>query len=556
MERLSYSIPDEQHDVVYVEAKSPAEPPLDHQTPSNGALRPGPPPRYTSPEVIGLLGQYVAVGLCYGGLPSLMYPLFASYFHMTGNQYNSAKTLLGIGLSIKSVFGILSDCVPILGYRRKSWMLFGWLLCAFFMTLLAIKSFGRPYYTDHTLAGIPRANLTEDEKETLTLEAPTRGGAVAILCGLATISYIMADVPADALIVEVAQREPEAIRGRLQSLAYMTRTLSSMVASALIGLGLNSKDFSGSFTWNMGIHTIIILLAAVSTTMVLLTAWCIHDERHPTILPFPTYIHQFWRLIQKRATWQIMLFTFLFNLLNSGVTSTAAPYVMLHWAKVENLNSQLMTIAGNLVFASALGVMAGWGTMWNWQFVVVVTTLAANTIDALVQFFTIYDVVRNQWWYIGVPLAENLPYAMQFIVTAFVIVEIAEAGNEGVTYGLFTTVTNLPIAVGPVLSNAIFASFDVSEDAIVADTPATRDQVANTYVIYYMTTLAACATVFLLPSQKKALHRLQASGGNCPIIGGAVLTLCLCVLVYSIVASMLSMFESTSCYVIAGGKGC
>ncbi|RHY01547.1 hypothetical protein DYB28_003391 [Aphanomyces astaci] len=538
----------------FSEAKSPNY--LESRSSASGALRSGPVPVYTSPEVVGLLAQYVAIGLCYGALPNLMYPLFAAYFHMTGSQFNSVKTLMGIGWSVKVFIGLLSDCVPLFGYRRKSWMLFGWSFCFLFMVVLATRDFGRPYYTDRSIVGIAAAKLTAAQNATLNADAPATGATVSILCGLATLSYIFAAVPSDALVVAVAQREPMAVRGRLQSMVYMTRTLATMLSSAMIGFGLNSPDFSGSFGWDMGQHTIFVLLAVVTGAMVPITWWCVLDERHPIMESFRAYAHQFWNLVQKRATWQIMLFSLLFNLLNSGVTSTAAPYVMLRWAKVENLNYQLMNVAGNLVFAVTLGAMGGWGTMWNWPLVVVVTTVAANAIDAFVQFLTIYDVLRNQWFYIGVPLAENLPYAMQFIVTTFVIVELAEEGNEGITYGLFTTVTNLPIAVGPVISNAIFSSFDVSENAIAADSVDTRHQVAWTYIIYYFTTIAACLTVVLLPSQKPALHALQATGGKHPFIGGAVLVVCLVMLVYSVVASLLPMYETTSCLVVAGGKGC
>ena len=239
------------------------------------------------------------------------------------------------------------------------------------------------------------------------------------------------------------------------------------------------------------------------------------------------------------------------------MASTAAPYVMLHWAHVENINSQLVTIGGNLLFAAALAAMGRFGTMWNWHLVLLLTTLSANGIDAIVQFATIYNVIRNQWFYLGVPLTENLPYAMQFIVSSFLIVELAEIGNEGVLYGLMTTVSNLPASFGPVVANAIFSHFDVDEAAIIADSDHVRHQVASTYAIYYGTTLLACASVALLPNQKPALHRLQMlDRAPYPYVGGGILLFCAIVLIYSIAASLLSMFDATSCLVIAGGKGC
>ncbi|KDO28885.1 hypothetical protein SPRG_05756 [Saprolegnia parasitica CBS 223.65] len=514
-----------------------------------GALRPGGTPSYSSPAVLALLSQYVAIGLLYGSLPNLLYPYFTGYFHVQGHQYNSAKTLLTLGWSLKVFVGVLSDCVPIAGYHRKPYMLLGWACTLLCMVALATLDFGLPF------------NETSDEAA-----SARTAGVVAILLGLATISYVIADVPADALVVSIAQRESMATRGRMQSLVYMTRTLASAVAAAIVGVGLNSNRFAGNYSWDMGVNTIFLLLAVVPCAVMLpITALFVcddthpgdHDEDHEDRASFAGYVRQCWALVQRRVTWQVMLFNFLFNFFNAGMASTAAPYVMLHWAHVENINSQLVTIGGNLLFAAALAAMGRYGTMWNWHLVLLLTTLCANGIDAIVQFATIYNVVRNQWFYLGVPLTENLPYAMQFIVSSFLIVELADIGNEGVLYGLMTTVSNLPSSFGPVVANAIFSFFDVSEAAIIADSDHVRHQVASTYAIYYGTTLLACASVALLPNQKPALHRLQVlDRALYPYVGGGILLFCAVVLLYSIAASLLSMFDSTSCLVIAGGKGC
>ncbi|OQR82470.1 Folate-Biopterin Transporter (FBT) Family [Achlya hypogyna] len=516
-----------------------------HLTPlEDGALRPGGAPSYTSPAILGLLAQYVGIGLLYGALPNLLYPYFTGYFHLRGHQYNSAKTLVNLGWSLKVFVGVLSDCVPLFGYRRKSYMVLGWSATLACMVALAVMDMGPPF----DVGASDAANQDVIE----------RGGIVAILFGIATIAYVIADVPADALVVQVAQREPMATRGRMQSLIYMIRTIAAAVAAAVVGFGLNSRHFAGSYDWDMGVHTIFVLLAVCPCALMLpITVYLVDDDAPDERDSIRAYFAQCWTLVQKRVTWQTMLFNFLFNFLNAGIAPTAAPYVMLRWAGVENVNNQLVTIVGNLLFAAALAIMGKYGTMWNWHVVLVATTLGANAIDAAVQFCTIFNVLRHQWFYLGVPLAENLPYAMQFIVSSFLIVELADIGNEGVLYGLMTTVSNLPASFGPVVANAIFSHFDVDEDAIAADSPYVRYQVAWTYAIYYGTTLLACLSVALLPNQKPALHRLQMRDRSpYPWVGGGVLLFCAAALVYSIVASLLSMFDTTSCLVIAGGKGC
>ncbi|KAH9095373.1 hypothetical protein LEN26_017846 [Aphanomyces euteiches] len=544
----------------YVSSRNDGEDGFDElKTPTHefegGAIRSGGPPDYRSTEILALLSQYVAVGLLYGALPNLAYPIFTGYFRLSGAEYNSATALVSFGWTLKVFIGLLSDCVPLGGYRRKSYMVVGWTLCFICMLTLALRNNG-PSFVSLAKSINPRieelnATATDEIKDTI---APS-GATVALLFAAATISYLIADVPADALVVEVAQREPVAYRGRMQSLIYTTRTLASIVSQVIIGVGLNSSSYGGKFDFDMGMKALYIILAIPCAVMIPVSIFLVKDIEQNGV-SFPKYIAQFWALVQRRATWQVMLFNFFFNLFLSGFTPTAGPYVKLHWAKVENLGTQLTTIAGNMIFALVLAAMGKWGLNWNWRSVIVITTLVMNAIDASVQYLTIYDIVRNQWFYLGVPVAEQLPYAMQFIVTTFVIVELAEVGNEGITYGLLTTVSNLPLSFGPVMANIIFRDFRVDDKYVEQDSNDARSQVAYSYLIYYATTVMACFWVFLMPSQKSHVHHLKATGGKSPLIGGLVLLGCAIALFLSIIFGILGVLTSTNCLVVAGGGGC
>ncbi|KAH9183016.1 hypothetical protein AeNC1_015009, partial [Aphanomyces euteiches] len=86
-ERLSYLSADRDNknaDGEYVDGKTPND--LE-----DGALREGGAPVYTSPEILGLLGQYFVVGLLYGALPYVPYNILINYYNLEGTQYNAAK---------------------------------------------------------------------------------------------------------------------------------------------------------------------------------------------------------------------------------------------------------------------------------------------------------------------------------------------------------------------------------------------------------------------------------------------------------------------------------
>ncbi|OQS03079.1 folate-Biopterin Transporter (FBT) family [Thraustotheca clavata] len=545
--RLSCASIDKQTN--YVETRTPNE--LE-----GGALRCGTPPVYTSYEVLAVLLQYGCVGLFYGCLPNLNYPVFTGYYHMTGAQSNSVKTLLGLGWTFKVFFGLLTDCVPLLGYRRKPWMIIGWLCCLVVLIVVVAMDFGKPYYSDLSLLGIPLNNMTESQLQTINTDAPDKGGVLAILFGIATVFYVITDSAADGLVIEYAQREPLAIRGRMQSLVYATRTVFSSVSMALVGFCMNSPRFAGSFDWDFGLNTMYILLCIPCIIMPIIAFVFINDTKQPKS-HFPTYISQVWQLIQKRATWQIMLFSFFYQLFASGgLASTAAPYVMMEWAEVKNLNYQVLSILSTWVLATMMTLIGKYGTQWNWKVVVVTTILSVATIDAVVQFCTIFNVLRSQYFYLGAPLAEAFPNGIAFIVTTFLIAELAGIGNEGMMCGLFMTTFNLPQVVGPVIGNIIYSHFTVDAESLAQDSESTRYQVAYTYIIYYGAMLLGCCTVVLLPSQKEELQQLQLTSKDHPYIAGCVCVFLVGMFVIAVLGSLLAMFPSTSCLRIAGGSGC
>ncbi|KAF0720816.1 Aste57867_11 [Aphanomyces stellatus] len=533
----------------------PQQPPSRTKQPS--ALRDGDAPDYTSREIIALLAQYVSVGFMIGAMQQISYPIFIAYYHMEGTQYNAATALIGLGWSLKVFVGIVSDCFPLFGYRRKSYMILGWICCGLCMLFLSVHDHGKPYYINRALDGVPLTELSPLQRATqVDVHAGRRGTFVALVCAIATISFVISDVAADALVVEYAQREPEAVRGRLQSLIYSTRSASSAFATCMLGFCLNSPAYGGRFSWDLGMNGVFVILGISNVLVIPITALYVHETKRPAPPPLGAYLLQFWTLAQKRAVWQVMLYSFFSALLGSCISTTAAPYVKYNWAKVESINNALIGVLGHLILAVVLAATGRYGTNWNWRTVIVVTTLAGTAIDAIVMFLTIYDVVRNQWFFLGVPLTEQLPAGINWAVNVFVIVELAEDGNEGIVYGLLTTIGNLPGIFGSVLTNIYCTQFDISSTHIKKDTPHVRDQVAATYLVTYGTTIMSCFFVVLFPSQKAAVADLKRTGGSYPIVGGLVLVSALVILVLSIVASMLSMFEATACMVLAGGTGC
>ncbi|EQC27687.1 hypothetical protein SDRG_14525 [Saprolegnia diclina VS20] len=136
----------------YADAKTPGE--LE-----DGALVEGGALHLFSREAFGLFSQYGAIGVIYGMIPTLVYPLYTVYLGMEGYQTASYGVLVTTGWSFKVFFGMLSDCVPIMGYRRKSWMLIGWTITMICLAVMTFTPFGKPY-CDRRLTTNPKTTLT------------------------------------------------------------------------------------------------------------------------------------------------------------------------------------------------------------------------------------------------------------------------------------------------------------------------------------------------------------------------------------------------------------
>ncbi|KAF0712418.1 hypothetical protein As57867_004826, partial [Aphanomyces stellatus] len=440
-ERLSYihsATPVEKDgiDGDYADVKTPGE--LE-----DGALVDGGALDLFSREAFGLYCQYGAIGIIYGLIPALNYPIFNIYLNLEGYQTASYGVLVVMGWSFKVFFGMISDCFPIMGYRRKSWILIGWAITMICLTIMTFSSLGEPFCNREktTYCGTPLAKVPKDQLQYFNTDAPDNGATFVILSMFVSFGYVLSDCASDAMVVEYAQREPAAIRGRIQTAIYTVRTLTGILAYIVTGFGLNGENYGGSFSFSMG-PNIPYAICLIPCVLVCITTVFILVERKSEASSFSQWVATFWDLLQRRVMWQICAFRFLSNVFQ-GIGSTAGSPMSTYWAGVEPLNDSLSSIIGQLIFAGILGVVAKWGLNWNWRWTIAAGTIGVILVDGFVNFMTIWDVVRNQWFYNGVALADNVPAGVRFIVATYVAVEVADKGNEGATYGLITTVNNL-----------------------------------------------------------------------------------------------------------------
>merc|ERR1712167_488169 len=185
--------------------------------------------------------------------------------------------------------------------------------------------------------------------------------------------------------------------------------------------------------------------------------------------------------------------------------TTAGGYVKSEWAGVQNIQNQMFTLVSCLVFAFGLYQVKKHFLNYSWRKMLLITTVILNATDMIIAFLTIFDVVRNQYFYLGESILDEIPAAANFVVGTYIIVEMADVGNEGLTYGF---------------------------------------------------SFAALGFLVLLPRQKEEAQLRKATWGRSPVYAYTTVALLACALCYSLSVNFLAMFPDTMCLKFAGGSGC
>ena len=555
----------------------------------------------------GLYAQYFAVGVVYGGLPSTIYGFFLGYLNVEAYVYATASTIIALPWSFKFAFGAINDCVPIFGERRRPYIILGWVVCAASLWCLALVPLPEPYWCAAPGGGayvteVDRPDGTGREAARPCNAAAARAGApFALWMMLASLGYCVSDVAADGLTVTLARREPEGARGHTQTSVYLVRSVGNIVAVAFVGLCMNGWQYNGSFEEGLSFSGVAAAFAAVATVMIPLSYLYVSEP--PTDAPplpekdalatpnltarvqrtvsFASYRRSVWSLLRSKAMFYCVLYQFLTPLVGS-IFTTAGAEVKLEWAGVRALQNATFSLVGLVLFTLGLWLVKRKLLDRSWRAMTLVTSVFLNVVDMPFSFCTIYGVVRNQYFYLGeavltesrpaasgqsrargrptAPLfCVRIPAAINFVVSTFVIVEMADGGDEGIVYGLLTTTYNIGTPFAQAISNQLFGLFKPSlSDAknYVEDTDHFRNVVALSFVISYFFTFASLATLPLLPDQKADAQDRKLNWERRDAYAYASVTLVAVGILYSVSLNVLAILPETSCLEIAGGPGC
>mmetsp|Transcript_535 Transcript_535/g.1833 ORF Transcript_535/g.1833 Transcript_535/m.1833 type:complete len:521 (-) Transcript_535:139-1701(-) len=412
--------------------------------------------------------SYLMVGT-FQGLTSGVMAVYPIEIGANEAQQSTIKVLRSLPASFKIGFGFLSDTVPLFGYRRKGYMLLGWLLSS--LSMFAILASGTP--------SVPR---------------------LALLYFLFGLGFWFADVIADSLVAEKAKLENEEVRGQLQATCYMCRFFMLMVSIAFATYAYEALSPQFMF-WMMAILPVVVMVPAVLL---------LREEQYGAVPSVRQQCQEIWSSVCSRAVWQPMAFIYIYNMMQIGNAAwTQFLYTVLKFTPAM-INS--LSVVSYVLLYAGIWIYKTFMMKWSWKSVYVLTSLV-NSVFSLLQIVLIFRWntrigISDYLFALGDDALAELIGGMQFLPTTILMVQLCPVGSEGASYALFTSVNNSALSVASSLSTLMLGIWDVSKKAFEHGyyTGMAKLTLFTTYI-----QTAAVLWVFLLPRGRDDLQDLNVS---------------------------------------------
>jgi len=429
--------------------------------------------------------------------------------------YTAIGVVLTFPWAFKFLIGMITDCFPIFGMRRKPYICLGWAIACTALIILYNKPIPEPYWCKDANGHFITAHPTDPKKPATPCnkDASTSGGPIALLMMLVSTGYMIADVAADGLTVQFARREPQAIRGTIQTTVYLVRTVGQVLAVTFVAFCMNGYEYKGTFAWSLTFNQVMGAFAIPCAIMVPISWFGIKEDPLVEEISFSHYMGEMYKLLQNKTMLCVILYQMM-TVMTAGINSTAGGQIAMYWAGVGNFQNQLATLFGLALFAIGLKMVNLYFLNDSWRRLMLITSVFLIFADASLTFCTIYNVVRNQYFFLGEGVLTTIPEAVQFVVSTFVIVEMASEGTEGIIYGLLTTAHNLGGPFGRGIGNLIYGEFNPAIDKsenFIKDEHSFRNVVALSFVVSYAFDFLSLLWLYFLPDQKARNLTLSTS---------------------------------------------
>jgi folate/biopterin transporter len=357
-----------------------------------------------TPELMAILLVYFVQGIL--GLARLAVSFFLKDdLGLTPAEVSAMLGIVALPWTIKPLFGFMSDGLPILGYRRRPYLLLSGLLGA--------------------ASWIALGTVVETAwQATLTIS-------------LGSLSVAIADVIADSLVVERARHESISNVGSLQALCWGTSAAGGLLTAYLSGFLL--ERFSTQ---------IIFLITASFPLLIALGVALITEEPTHDRIDFANIKQQVGQLknaITQKSIWLPTLFLFIWQ-----ATPTAES--AFFFFTTNELGFQPEFLGRVRLVTSIAAILGVWlfqrflkgipfRTIFAWS--TVMSAVLGMTMLVLVTHANRALGIDDHWFSLGDSLVLTVMGQIAFMPVLVLAARLCPSGVEATLFALLMSVTNL-----------------------------------------------------------------------------------------------------------------
>ncbi|MGF1569619.1 MAG: folate/biopterin family MFS transporter [Nodosilinea sp.] len=356
--------------------------------------------------------------------------------------------------TIKPLFGFISDGVPILGLRRRPYLILsGFLGAAAWLALATVVQSG--------------------------------GAAIAAMT-LSSLSVAVGDVIVDSLVVERARYETLSEAGTLQSLSWGASAVGGVVTAYL----------GGALLEHVTTRTVFLITASfpLIVSVVALLIDEIPVDTPPSWSVMTGQMQQLWQAIRQKAIWMPALFLFLWQ---ATPTADAAFFFFStnelgfqpEFLGRVRLVTSLAALLGIWVFQRFLREVP-FRTIFAWS--TVLSSLLGLTTLLLVTHANRSLGIDDRWFSLGDSLVLTVMGQIAFMPVLVLSARLCPPGVEATLFALLMSIVNLAGLLSHELGAWLTYSLGVTETNF--------DHLWLLVLLTNLTTLLPLPLLVLLPS--------------------------------------------------------
>ncbi|TMW65159.1 hypothetical protein Poli38472_009326 [Pythium oligandrum] len=498
-----------------------------------GNLRNGAIVKFYSMECLGLLAATYTSAFSYQCLQGVTRPLMRTQLDLTSQENVAVQRLVELPMALSFFVGLLADSYPIMGLRRKGYMVLGLLLNAVSVVVLA------------GLSAHFEAQGGKDRSQALVVLA-------IIMVSLASFGCIITYICVHTRVIELSQREPLRMRGTIQADYLIFRRLTSLTASTFNYLTVGSTT-----TPHLAFSKTMLILASICVLPLPLILKFWREEHYSLPMNLKVRAQIFWKIMQQKAVWRVLMFIIMYGIF-LAIKFNDPISVIRNWTTGAARDNQLVTRTiqdvmwgGTILVWRQFFMNTGWRKFFCWAPIFTVfPQLLASILVAL-------DVERDRYLYRTLVSISQVSDGITALNNVVPLTEIIQEGSEGATVGLTLSLQRLVSIFVNTNAQGLFRGENFySTSEVKLDSSHVRWDVLQALFLNYVINLIALFGLVFLPSQKLDAQRQRMYGGFTKAASSIIVIAASLLFLYSLAINVMTFVPSLSCIQLAGGSGC